>query len=143
MPNVYIELTKFNENNETVVVSTKTINYACQFLFRNLEKDKYVLKFFEKPAPKQNHPPKMFQQHEIDLNNDTSVTGGVYILKTNIETNKKISVESLNYNIYSPLFLFLMVMSLLRFDYTVLVINYAISFPFEILNKLCVRRRRR
>ena len=119
------------------------MNFACQFLFRNLEKDKYTLKFFEKPGPKQNHQPKMFQQHEIDLNNDTNITGGVYIMKTNVETHKKISVESLNYSIYSPIFLFLMVMSLLRFDYTVWVINHAITLPFEILNKLCVRRRRR
>lgn len=64
-------------------------------------------------------------------------------MNVNVETHKKVSVESLNYSIYSPVFLFLMVMSLLRFDYTVMVINKAITLPFEILNKLCVRRRRR
>ena len=106
VPNIYIELSKI-ENNENVVITTKTINFACQFLFRNLEKDKYILKFYEKPGPKQNHPPKLFQQNEIDLNNDTDTNGGVYIMKVNVETHKKISVDSLNYSIYSPIFLFL------------------------------------
>jgi len=143
VPNIYVELTKRNENNESVVVTSKNLNYACQFLFRNLEKDTYTLKFFEKSTQKQNHPPKLFQTSELDLNNDTEINGGVYIMKLNVETNKKISVENLNYSIYSPIFLFLMVMSLLRFDYTVWVVNHAITLPFEILNKLCVRKRRR
>ena len=100
------------------------------------------MKFFEKPGPKQNHQPKMFKQHEIDLNNDTEINGGVYIMKSNVETHKKISVESLNYSIYSPIFLFLMVMSLLKFEYTVWVINKAIILPFEILNKLFAKKRK-
>ena len=140
--NVNIELSKIGENNETVIIATKSLNYACQFLFRNLEKDKYTLKFFEKPGPKQNHQPKRFKQHEIDLNNDTEINGGVYIMKSNVETHKKISVESLNYSIYSPIFLFLMVMSLLKFEYTVWVINKAIILPFEILNKLFAKKRK-
>ena len=88
----------------------------------------------------------MLMESFVDLAEERETTGGVRVLKLDIETAKKASAESLSYSIYSPIFLFLMVISILKIEYTLKVVNVLIIIPFSFLGnfrKLCKKKSNR
>lgn len=139
MQNVYVELTKADDEEDNAP-KTKQVNHACQFVYRNLEKRRYLIKVYEKQG-KLSANPKFVMEQIIDLSDEREISGGVKILKLDIETLRKVSVDNLNYTIYSPIFLFTMVLSLLKLDYTIWIFNNVILVPFRIINKLFSKRR--
>ena len=72
----------------------------------------------------------------VDLAEERETTGGVRIVKLDIETAKKVTTESLSYSIYSPIFLLIMVISILKIQYTLYIVNAIIIVPFSYLNSI-------
>jgi hypothetical protein len=134
----YVELTKLDDEEDSNVL-TKQVGNACQFVFRNLIKKRYQIKIFEK-LNKANSNPKLLYEKTIDLSDEREISGGVKILKIEIETFKKSVSENLNYTIYSPILLFALVFSLLKYDYTVWIYNKVLAMPFRLLGKLFGRK---
>lgn len=140
--NIYVELTKTDEEEESsAAMKSKQVNHACQFVYRNLEKKRYSVKVYEKQG-KLSPNPKLLLEQTIDLSDEREIAGGVKIQKLNIETNKKNSADNLNYTVYSPIFLFIMVFSILKFDYTVWIYDTFFSKPIGTLSNIFGRKRR-
>jgi hypothetical protein len=131
--NVYVELTKADDEEENPnAIKTKSVSYACQFVYRNLEKKRYIVKVFEKQT-KMSPNPKLLLEQTIDLSDDREISGGVKILKLDLETIRKNTADNLNYTVYSPIFLFIMVFSILKFDYTIWMFNNFITIPISFI----------
>ena len=82
-------------------------------------------------------------EYFVDLGEERETTGGVRILKLDIETAKKTAAESLSYSIYSPIFLFIMVFSIYKIEYTLQFVNAFIIVPLSFLGnirKLCKKK---
>lgn len=138
--NVYVELTKADDEEENPV-KAKPVSNACQFVYRNLEKKRYIVKIYEKQG-KMSPNPKLLLEQTIDLSDEREISGGVKILKLDIETKRKSNADNLNYTVYSPIFLFIMVFSILKFDYTVWFFNKFLAAPLAFISKLLGRRQR-
>ncbi len=121
------------------MVVTKQVSNACQFVFRNLDKKRYQIKVYEKQV-KVSPNPKLLYDKTIDLSDEREISGGVKILKIEIESFKKSVSENLNYTIYSPILLFALVFSMLKYDYTVWIFNNVITLPFRMLGKIFGKR---
>jgi hypothetical protein len=137
--NSYVELHKLDEEEDSVPKS-KQINNACQFVFRHLDKKRYLVKVFEKQA-KANTTPKMLYEYTVDLSDEREINGGVKIMKINIENSKKFAADNLNYTVYSPILLFTLVFCLLKLDYSIWIFQNVISKPFTFIGKLFSKRR--
>lgn len=137
--NTYVELTKLDDEEENSPV-TKQVSNACQFAFRNMDKKRYLLKVYEKQA-KISTNPKLVYEKTVDLSDEREINGGVKILKIDIETLKKSVGENLNYTLYSPVLLFALLFSLLKYDYTIWLFNNVIYMPFRIIGKFFGRRK--
>ena len=87
--------------------------------------------------------PKMIYEKNIDLNDDQEINNGVRLLKVNVETKRRNLGENLSYSIYSPIFLILMVASLIKFDWAIKGFNYMMTVPFSCISYLLKRSRRR
>ena len=109
-------------------------------MLRNLDKKRYQLKVFEKQT-KISLNPKLLYEKTIDLSDEREINGGVKILKIEIESYKKQVSESLNYTIYSPILLFALIFSMLKYEYTVWIFNNLIAVPFGIVGKLFAKKR--
>jgi hypothetical protein len=131
-------LTKLDDEEEHAPL-TKQVSNACQFVFRNLDKKRYLIKIYEKQVKNSSNPKLLFEK-TIDLSDEREISGGVKILKIDIETFKKTVSENLNYTIYSPILLFALVFSLLKYDYTVWFFNNVISMPFKVMGKIFGKR---
>jgi hypothetical protein len=133
---------KIDEEEEQVPV-TRQVSQTCQIVFRNLEKRKYHLKLYEKQSKGNvNSNPKMLLETFVDLAEERETTGGVRIVKLDIESAKKVSSESLTYSIFSPIFLFIMVISILKIEYTIIAINMLVIKPLKYIDcrRLCKRK---
>ena len=113
----------------------KTINNACQFVFRNLENKKYSIKIFEKQGKMSPNTKLVFEQN-LDLKEDKEIRNGIRIVKADIFNQKRNMADSLSYSIYSPIFLAFMVMSFLKFEWAVKVVNYSMTAPFILISFL-------
>ncbi|MCQ2817107.1 MAG: carboxypeptidase-like regulatory domain-containing protein [archaeon] len=120
--NYLVELRKGDEE-ESKAISTIGINGACQFAFRSLEKMKYLITIIEKGNQKK------ILENIIDLSDEREINNGVKILHFDIDTNKKTQKENLNYTFYSPLLLFIVIISMLKWDYTVWIIKTFLIGP--------------
>lgn len=140
MQNAYVELSKVDEEEENPAV-IRQVNNACQFVYRNLEKRKYQVKVLEKQGKLSPNPKLLFEQ-VVDLSDEREINNGLRTLKAEIGNLKRISVDSLNYSIFSAIFLCLAVMSLFKFDLTVWLFNKLIAAPFASLRKLFKSKRR-
>jgi len=138
--NAFAELTKLDEEDEEGKVVIRPLNNACQFVYRNLENKKYNIKVFEKQG-KMSPNPKLIFEKKIDLNDDVEINNGVRILRVNVENQRRNLGDNLAYSIYSPIFLILMVVSLLKFEWAVKVFNYMMTTPFAIMSFLMKRRK--
>jgi hypothetical protein len=138
--NAYVELTKLDEEEEEAKVVSKPLNNACQFVYRNLENKKYNIKVFEKQG-KMSPIPKLIFEKNIDLNDDVEINNGVRILRVDVENQRRNLGDNLAYSIYSPIFLILMVVSLLKFDWAVKVFNYMMTAPFAVMSFLMKKRK--
>ena len=140
--NLYVELMKIDEEEEQVPV-TRQVSQTCQIVFRNLEKRKYHLRLYEKQSKGNiNSNPKLLLENFVDLAEERETTGGVRIVKLDIESAKKVSAESLTYSIFSPIFLFIMVISILKIEYTIAAINMVVIKPLKFIDcrRLCRRK---
>lgn len=138
--NVFIELSKLDDEEDSSNVKTKYVSNACQFVYRNLEKKRYSVKVYEKQG-KMSPNPKLILEQTIDLSDEREISGGVKILKLDIERIKRNAGDNLNYTIYSPIFLFMMVFSILKFEYTRWIWNNILGFPFKLIRKVLGKRR--
>lgn len=141
MQNTYVELIKLDEEEEEGKIVTKPINNACQFVYRNLENKKYNIKVFEKQG-KMSPNPKLIYEKNIDLNDDVEINNGVKILRVDVENQRKNLGDNLSYSIYSPIFLIVMVVSLIKFEWAMKGFNYMMTAPFAILSFLMRRKRK-
>ena len=116
--NVYVELSRPEEGDDKIIKTVKLSN-SCQFVFRNLEKAKYHFKLVERTSKIE----KVINEETVDLSDERDINNGVKILMINIENPKKNMGDNLNYTIYSPIFLFVMILSILKWDYTILFVT--------------------
>jgi hypothetical protein len=72
----------------------------------------------------------------VDLADERDINNGIKILKLNIEKVKRSSGDNLNYTVYSPIFLFMLIFSVLKWDYTVFIFNNVLSTPLNFLGKI-------
>jgi len=128
-----------NEEEKTVI---KNINNACQFVFRNIENKRFSLKIFEKQGKMSPNTKLVFEQI-LDLSNDPEIKNGIRIVKADILNQKKNLVDGLSYSIYSPIFLIFMVISFLKFEWAVKIVNYSMAAPFIFMSNLLKLGRRR
>ena len=77
---------------------------------------------------------KLVFETNIDLTNDTDIKNGIRIVKADIFNQRKNMADRLSYSIYSPFFLAFMVMSFLRFDWAVRIVNYSMAAPFIFMS---------
>jgi len=130
-----------NTNEEEKVV-IKNINNACQFVFRNLENKKFSLKIFEKQG-KTSPTTKLVFEQILDLSNDADIKNGIRIVKAEIFNQKKNIADGLSHSIYSPIFLIFMVISFLKFEWAVKIVNYSMAAPFIFISYLLKLGRRK
>lgn len=135
-----MELVKVDEEEDNPVVS-RQVNNACQFVYRNLEKRKYQVKVMEKQGKLSPNPKLLFEQ-VIDLSDERDVNNGLKTMKIEIGSLKRTAVDSLNYSIFSAIFLCIAVMSLFKFDLTVWLFNKFIASPISTLRKMFKPKRR-
>ena len=93
------------------------------------------MKVFEKQG-KTSPYPKLIQEQNIDLSDEREISGGVKITNINMETVKKNVLDTSNYNIYSPIFLFVLVIALLKLEYTLKIVDVLIIAPFRYLKRI-------
>jgi hypothetical protein len=136
--NAYVELTKLDDEEDNTPV-VKQVSNACQFVFRNLDKKRYQIKVYEKQV-KISPNPKLIYEKTIDLSDEREISGGVKILKIEIESLKRSVNENLNYTIYSPILLFALVFSFMKYEYTVWLFNNVVTKPVRIIGKIFGRR---
>lgn len=84
--------------------------------------------------------PKLILEQTIDLSDEREISQGVKILKLDIEKVKRNQGDNLNYTIYSPMFLFLMVFSILKYDYTLWFYNNVLGLPMKFIRRLFGKR---
>lgn len=48
--NLYVELYSEDDEEQETPTETKTLTDACSFAFRKLKKERYTVKFYEKPT---------------------------------------------------------------------------------------------
>ena len=131
-----------DEEEEEGKMITKPVNNACQFVYRNLENKKYNIKVFEKQG-KTSTNPKLIYEKNIDLKEDVEINNGVRIITVNVENQRRNPGDHLAYSIYSPIFLIFMVVSLLKFEWSVKVFNYTMTVPFTVMSFLLKRKKQR
>ena len=136
----YVELTKPDEDDEHVI-KVIPISNACSFVFRNLDKVKYHMKILEKKG-KVEQTPRLISEVTVDLSDERDINNGVKIVNLNISKVKGKNGDSLNYTIYSPFFLFLLICSILKWDFTLKVIDFVIVKPLDIVTGFCDKKRR-
>ena len=127
----YVELYDYKEEDK--LLKTSNVNGACSFTFRKLEKGKYKLKVFEKVNTSEKNN-RLIIDGIVDLSeNNEDIHNGVKIEEIKISMIQR-DKESLRYTIYSPLFLLLLLCAAFKWDSTLNVLNYLISFPLKIFN---------
>jgi len=127
----YVELYDYKEEDK--LLKTSNVNGACSFTFRKLEKGKYKLKVFEKVNTSEKNN-RLIKDGIVDLSeNNEDIHNGVKIEEIKISMIQR-DKESLRYTIYSPLFLLLLLCAAFKWDSTLNVLNYLISFPLKIFN---------
>ena len=125
----YVEL--YDYKDEDKLIKTSNINGACSFTFRKLEKGKYKIKVFEKVTTSEKNN-RLIKDGIIDISeNSKDIHNGVKIEEIKISTIQR-DKESLRYTIYSPLFLLLLLCAAFKWDSTLNVLNYLISFPMKL-----------
>lgn len=139
MPQTYVELTKPYENDENPIKIFPMFN-SCQFVFRNLEKVKYHMRVYEKPTTKGVQGPRMIIESTVDLGDERDINNGVKIVVLQITKPTSSHGDNLNYTIYSPLFLFGIIFSVLKWDYTVWLFNSFILIPVGVIGGLCSKK---
>ena len=126
--NIHIEMSKPDEGDEHILKTVKLSN-SCQFVFRNLQKTKYHFRVIEKV----NTIEKQIYETTVDLSDERDISNGVKTLLVDIEKSKKNTGDNLNYTIYSPLFLFIMILVILKWDITVIILNDYILYPIQVV----------
>ena len=126
--NIHVEMSKPDEGDEHILKTVKLSN-SCQFVFRNLQKTKYHFRVIEKI----NNIEKQLYETTVDLSDEREISNGVKTLLIDIEKSKKNTRNNLNYTIYSPLFLFIMILAILKWDITVVILNDYILFPIQVV----------
>ena len=126
--NIHVEMSKPDEGDEHILKTVKLSN-SCQFVFRNLQKTKYHFRVIEKI----NNIEKQIYETTVDLSDEREISNGVKTLLIDIEKSKKNIGDNLNYTIYSPLFLFIMILAILKWDITVVILNDYILFPIQVV----------
>ena len=126
--NIHIEMSKPDEGDEHILKTVKLSN-SCQFVFRNLQKTKYHFRVIEKV----NTIEKQIYETTVDLSDERDISNGVKTLLVDIEKSKKNTGDNLNYTIYSPLFLFIMILVILKWDITVIILNDYILSPIQVV----------
>ena len=127
----YVELYDYKEEDK--LLKTSNVNGACSFTFRKLEKGKYKLKVFEKVNTSEKNN-RLIKDGIVDLSeNNEDIHNGVKIEEIKISMIQR-DKESLRYTIYSPLFLLLLLCAAFKWDSTLNILNYLISFPLKIFN---------
>ena len=121
-------MSKPDEGDEHILKTVKLSN-SCQFVFRNLQKTKYHFRVIEKV----NTIEKQIYETTVDLSDERDISNGVKTLLVDIEKSKKNTGDNLNYTIYSPLFLFIMILVILKWDITVIILNDYILYPIQVV----------
>ena len=137
----YVELTKPDEDDEHIIKVIPVSN-ACSFVFRNLDKVKYHLKILEKKGKIEQNS-RLISEVTVDLSDERDIYNGVKIVNLNISKVKGKNTDSLNYTIYSPLFLFLLICAILKWDFTLKVIDFCVVKPLDLIAGVCDKRKRR
>ena len=132
-------MSKPDEGDEHILKTVKLSN-SCQFVFRNLQKTKYHFRVIEKL----NTIEKQIYETTVDLSDERDISNGVKTLLVDIEKSKKNTGDNLNYTIYSPLFLFIMILVILKWDITVIILNDYILYPIQaVLVTLGLQKKRK
>ena len=76
---------------------------------------------------------KQIYETTVDLSDEREISNGVKTLLIDIEKSKKNTGNNLNYTIYSPLFLFIMILAILKWDITVVILNDYILYPIQVV----------
>ena len=128
--NIYVELSKPDVGDEHII-KTAQVSNACQFVFRNLDKEKYHFRIYEK-SNKGNEVNKMIKEMTVDLANEKDILNGVKVLNFKIENIKKNNNDNLNYSIFSPLLLFIIMIASLQWDAT----KKSVIYVYEKINEI-------
>ena len=80
-----------------------------------------------------NNIEKQLYETTVDLSDEREISNGVKTLLIDIEKSKKNTGNNLNYTIYSPLFLFIMILAILKWDITVVILNDYILYPIQVV----------
>ena len=127
----YVELYDFNDNDK--LIKTSTVNGACSFTFRKLTPGKYKLKIFEKVNTSEKNS-RLIKDDVVDISeNSEDIHNGVKIEEIKISMIQR-DKESLRYNIYSPLFLLLLLCAAFKWDSTLNALNYIFFSPLKLFN---------
>jgi hypothetical protein len=86
---------------------------------------------------------KLLYEYNVDLQDERDINNGLKIVKFHIENIKRNTVDSLNYSIFSAIFLCTAVVSLLKFDITVWVFNNVITVPYYFIRKYFGKNKKR
>jgi hypothetical protein len=116
-------LTKADDDEEENPVITKQVNNACQFVYRNLEKRKYLVKVYENQG-KANNFQKLLQEITVDLSDEREINGGVKILKIDVENNKKNTGENYTYSINSVVLMVVVITLLIKPNFFFDVVDF-------------------
>ena len=76
---------------------------------------------------------KQIYETTVDLSDERDISNGVKTLLVDIEKSKKNTGDNLNYTIYSPLFLFIMILAILKWDITLIILNDYILYPIQVV----------
>ena len=99
------------------------------------------MKILEKKG-KVEQTPRLISEVTVDLSDERDIYNGVKIVNLNISKVKGKNGDNLNYTIYSPLFLFLLICSILKWDFTLKVIDFVVVKPLDIVAGFCDKKRR-
>lgn len=121
--NVHIELQKVNEEEE-VEPEIKKLLLSCQFIFPKLEKAKYQIKIIEKQGKTYS---KTLYDNLVDLTDEREVIDGVKTLSVKITKSKGRLQDQLNYSVFSPALICILLFLIFQWDLSLRFINKIIG----------------
>lgn len=123
--NIVVELKKIadSETEETPVQTKKMLN-SCQFIFTKLEKAPYQIKLIEKQGKALT---KVISEKVLDLSEDKDINDGVKVYNVNIQKSKSSLQENLNYSIFSPSIIAILLLAMFQWNNTLWLLEKVVS----------------
>ena len=98
------------------------------------------MKILEKKG-KVEQIPRLINEVTVDLSDENNINNSVKIVNLNISKVKWKNCDILNYTI-SPLFLFLLICTILKWDFTLKVIDFVVVKSLDIIVGFRDKKRR-